>query len=332
MATLLTGCSTGAESPVGSSTTGAPTATTAAPRGEIDIQGHRGARGLKPENTLPSFEAALDLLVTTLELDMHFSLDGVPVIWHDPVVHRDKCRLDANAVIDAPDPDVADESELAIAALTVEQLGAYQCDRNPDPGRFPEQTDDATQLAGADYRIIPLAELFEFVDRYASADDKTSEQRSNAAGVQFNIETKRDPDIPETINDGFDGENAGAFELAVIAAVEDANLVDRVTVQSFDHRSLRAARAAEPRLQIAALTRRNEAFDPEFATFADIWSPDYRSLSADSIGAAHEAGLLVIPWTVNDSDDMTRLIGLGVDGLISDRPDLAMRATGRDES
>lgn len=312
-------------------TTAAATSTTTTAPSAFDVQGHRGARGLQPENTLPGFETALDLGVTTLELDLHFTGDGAVVVWHDPVITGDKCRLDPDATVAAPDPATAADRELAIAVLARDQLRAYRCDTNPDPGRFPEQSPTPTDLAGSNYAIVTLEELFEFVARYETDPTKSDAQRAAAAAVRFNVETKRVPDLPATIGDGFDGTNAGPFEEAILDAVAGFSLSDRVTIQSFDHRSLQAIRAVDPDISLAALTRRNEPFAASFVEFADIWSPDYRSLSAGALSQAQATGMLVIPWTVNEPADMERLIGLGVDGLITDRPDLliASFAAGR---
>jgi glycerophosphoryl diester phosphodiesterase len=299
--------------------------TTGAPPIAVDVHGHRGARGLEPENTLPAFEVALDAGVDALELDLHFTADDVVVVWHDPTVDPAKCGLDPEAGEGALDPDDADATDLAIAALTLAELDAYRCDRNPDRGRFPDQSATGTALAGDDYRIVTLAELFEFVAEYAASDLKTAEQRSAASTVDFNIETKRVPDRPETIGDGFDGVTPGAFELAILDAAETAGVTDRVIIQSFDHRSLEAIRTVDGAIRLAALTRRNEPYPPDLAGFAQIWSPDHRSLSADDLREAHEAGVLVIPWTVNEPRDMNRLIDLGVDGLITDFPDVLVQ-------
>lgn len=287
----------------------------------FDVQGHRGARGLRPESTLPGFEVALDLGVDTLELDLHFTGDGQVVVWHDPTISADKCVSNGNggAALGSP-----------IADLTRDELAGFRCAENPDPERFPDQEAEPTPIAGDDYSIVTLGELFDFVAGYAESDLKSPDQRTNAETVRFNIETKRRPEQPDTIGDGFDGETPGPFELAILDVIAARGIADRVTIQSFDHRSLRAIRAVDESIQLAALTRRNVAFAPEFAEFAEIWSPDHRSLSASGLNDAHVAGMLVVPWTVNDPSDMLRLIDLGVDGLISDRPDLVVRelATG----
>lgn len=296
----------------------------------FDCQGHRGARGLRPENTLPAFETALDLGVTTLELDVHLTVEGEIAIWHDPVISNEKCRLDPRANVVAPDPDdPADQgSKLMIRNLSVEQLRAYRCDRNPDPKAFPNQSPQPTALAGDDYRIVTLEELFDFVDAYNRFVGKSEEQRQNAGRVHFNIETKRQPDKPETINDGFDGLNPGPFEQAILQLVARFGLDDRVIIQSFDHRSLVAIRAVNQAIRLAALTQPGmppaSAASLAAANF-DIWSPHFTDVTVARLAEAHHAGLLVIPWTVNDVSHMRRLALMGVDGLISDRPDLLGR-------
>jgi glycerophosphoryl diester phosphodiesterase len=256
---------------------------------------------------------ALDAGVNTLELDLHFTKDAQVVIWHDPIVSSEKCEV--------VDPAESARLNSEIASLSLVEIGKFRCSKNPDSGRFPDQTATPTTIAGDDYSIIRLGELFEFVTAYSKSELKTPDQRANAEAVRFNIETKRLPERPETINDGFDGETPGPFEVEVLKAIATAGLQGRVTIQSFDHRSLRAIRTADDSTPLAALTRRNEPFDSDFADFAQIWSPDYRSLSAASLIEAQAAGMMVIPWTVNDTSDMNRLIDLGVDGLITDRPD-----------
>ena len=324
MVVLLAGCGAG-ESDV--DTTVDVNADALLPEG-FDVQGHRGARGLRPENTLPAFEAALDAGVTTLELDLHFSADDQVVVWHDPVVDPAKCRLSLDADPDVPDPDEAPEQALAIRNLTVAQLSQFSCDRNPDPGRFPDQVSAPTDIARADFRIVRLSDVFAFVEAYASSDLKTEEQRAGAADVEFNVETKRLRGEPRTIDDGFDGYNPGSFELALLATIGEAGLEGRVIIQSFDHRSLRAIRLADAEIRLAALTS-----DPprDLAQYADwgaqIWSPRASTLDDRLLAQAHAAGLLVIPWTVNDPDEMNDLIELGVDGLITDRPDILLGGT-----
>ena len=130
---------------------------------------------------------------------------------------------------------------------------------------------------------------------------------------------------PENIGDGFDGETAGPFELAVMEAAAATGIEERVIVQSFDHRSLRAIAASGSDLTLAPLTRDRVRSPGQYTEWgASIWSPRASTLTADAVEAAHEAGLLVVPWTVNDVSEMDALIALGVDGIITDRPDLLL--------
>ncbi len=293
---------------------------------DFDAEGHRGARGLLPENTLPAFEAALDLGVTTLELDLHYTQDGEVVVWHDPILDDTKCRLpDEPADPTAPDPKNP-LRRIFISQQPLSVIQSYVCDLNPDKDRFPEQTAVSMPLTQTDYRIVTLDELFDFVAQYASSDLKTEAQRDNAVHVQFNIETKRDPDHPEYIDDGFTGGEAGPFEHAILEIVNGRSLTNRVIVQSFDHRSLRTIRELDSQIRLAALTTRGEAKIDVYAAYKfNIWSPNQRDVTAELVAQAHEEGLLVIPWTVNDPDDMQRFIDWGVDGLISDYPDRLLK-------
>jgi glycerophosphoryl diester phosphodiesterase len=294
----------------------------------FDVEGHRGARGLKPENTLPAFETALDLGVTTLELDLHYTQDRVVVIWHDDMVTADKCYLPSETMAPLPpDPEQSSTSEtsLMISQLSLEQLQKYRCDRNPDVDKYPDQDNLPTALAGDGFRMVSLAELFTFVESYIISQDKSPTQRENAARVQFNLETKRKENNPQAINDGFDGVNPGLFEIAIADLISDFGMVDRAIVQSFDHRSLAVMHELNPKIRLATLTSR---VNPDFTAYSDfgaiIWSPRYQDINSNLLKQAQEAGLKVIPWTVNDPDGMRRMISLGVDGIITDRPDLLL--------
>ena len=284
------------------------------------VEGHRGARGLKPENTLPAIESALDIGVSTLELDLHLTADNQVVVWHDTNLGADKCRFADHVGPEAEFPAAG----VPVASLTIDQLGDHQCDLNPDVSRFPDQDSDPTTLAGDRYQIVTLGAVFDFVATYAESPGKTDEQRARAASVEFNIETKRDVTDPAAIGDDFDGVTPGRFEIEVLAAIDAAGVADRVVIQSFDHRSLWAIRSVDPEVRLAALTSLEP---PDLSGFAaagaNIWSPNFNVMSADLVEEAHDAGLLVIPWTVNERDDMVLVMERGADGLITDRPDIA---------
>ena len=308
---------------------GTPTSGVPAPAFDVPerfrIHGHRGARGLKPENTLPSFEAALDLEVDVLELDLHLSKNDRLVVWHDPFVYDSKCRSaspDSALQLGATREDEPGEHAM-VRRLATGLLARYACDQNPSPERFPDQDNTATALAVSSYRIVTLDELFTFVERYARSEKKSASQRANAASVHFNIELKRHPENPEYIGDGFDGVEPGLFERALVEMIQSRELGERVIVQSFVSDSLWAVHALDPNLRLSILEEERGAPLIDYARRgAHIWSPRAELVTKTSMAEAREAGLQVHPWTVNEPLEMQRLIDLGVDGIISDRPDL----------
>jgi glycerophosphoryl diester phosphodiesterase len=285
----------------------------------FDLQGHRGARGLMPENTLEAFATALEIGVTTIELDLAMTKDGVLVVSHDSTLNPDHTRGPDGKFLDAQGP--------AIRALTRAEVTRYDVGRLK-PGTayaatFPEQRG----IDGA--RIPALTELFDLV------------QRRGAAHVRFNIETKLTPTT------GTDTPDPETFAAAFAAAVRDAGLAARVSVQSFDWRTLVAMRRIAPEIERVCLTidggngdtlqRGRPGASPWTAGFdidefggstprlvaaagCAVWSPLFRNITPDALAEAKSLGLKVIPWTVNEPADMARLIGLGVDGIISDYP------------
>jgi glycerophosphoryl diester phosphodiesterase len=297
---------------------------------KFDLQGHRGARGLSPENTLPSFEKALDVGVTSIETDVHLTRDGVPILVHDPVISNRLFRALGNVSIPAPSPS------LLVSSLTLAQIQSYCADRNPDPVRFPNQNAAETPLATWYARqrdrnpFAPpsLEDLFAFATAYAGPAGeevgKTPAQREQASRMCFDLEIKRVPFHPEVINDAFAGDRPGLLEERVVEAVHAAGMVARTTVRSFDHRSVRALRRLEPGLTGAILfsgTLPADITPIAKAADAQVYCPDYLFLDPPTVTQAHAANLRVIPWTVNDPDHWRRLLDWGVDGLTTDFPD-----------
>jgi glycerophosphoryl diester phosphodiesterase len=286
----------------------------------FDLQGHRGARGLAPENTLAGFTRALAIGVTTLELDCGVTKDGVVVVSHDRVLNPDHTRDAAGNFLAAPGPAIVD--------LTYEELRQFDVGRirpgSEYAAAFPEQVP-------ADGERIPrLADVFALVAASGNRD------------VRFNIETKIDPAHPEQTVSPL------AFARALAAVIQDAGMTARVTVQSFDWRTLRLLGALAPGIGLVALTDQQEGEDtieianpgpspwlgeldvddhggsvPKLvqALGAKTWSPHARDLTPALVAEAHSLGLAVVPWTVNDPADMTAAIALGIDGLITDYPD-----------
>lgn len=284
--------------------------------GAFDLQGHRGARGLAPENTLAAFDTALSLGVTTLEGDLHLTADGVLVLHHDPRLHPDITRGADGQWLRAPTPLLKD---LSLAQLQAFDLGRLRPGSNL-AGTFAQQQPRDGE------RVPTLAALFAHV------------AARGATAVHYNLEIKMHPARQE---------ERPPWEQIVdtlLAQVRAAGLQDRVTVQGFDWRALQRVHAQAPAMRTACLSSAQPRFDtvsdgrwtagltpatqgsvPAMVKAAGcrIWSPAFADLSAESVKAAQALGLQVIPWTVNDAADMHRLIDWGVDGLISDYPDRA---------
>jgi glycerophosphoryl diester phosphodiesterase len=285
----------------------------------LDLQGHRGARGLAPENTLTGFASALAIGVTTLEMDLGVSRDGVVVVAHDPELNPDLAR--------GPDGKWLATAGPALHELDLADIRRFDVGRirpgSRYAGRYPEQR----PLDGG--RIPTLAEVIE-LSRKAGND-----------AVRFNVETKISPLEPDLTA------APEAFARAVIKILRAEGVAGRSTIQSFDWRTLRAANAIAPEVTTACLTVEQRWLDnlergrpgtsawtagldaDDFATVPDlvaaagcgVWSPDYRDLDQAALARAQALGLEVVVWTVNEPDQMRRLIGLGIDGIISDFPD-----------
>ena len=286
----------------------------------FDLQGHRGARGLAPENTLEGFSRALSIGVATLEMDVGMTAEGVIVVSHDPVLNPDITRRPDGTWLDVPGP--------AIRAMTLAELQAYDVGRIRPGTRYAALYPEQVPADGA--RIPTLSEVL----RRAGEASPT---------VRFNIETKLFPDRP--------GLTAPPDEMAraladVIAA---AGMTARAVVQSFDWRTLAWLRDNRPEVARSYLTSQSGGYDtvssrngrpslwlggldaashgtsaPRLVAAAGgrVWSPNHRDLTEERIAEARTLGLAVLPWTVNDAETMERLILWGVDGIITDRPDI----------
>lgn len=291
----------------------------------LEIQGHRGARGLLPENTIPAFERAIELGVDVLELDLGMTRDGVPVVHHDRALDPDRTRDAGGAWLVPPGPFL---NTLDLAALSRFDVGRAA------PGSkiaqwFPDQGPrDGT-------RIPTLAEVLALG------------RRPDARTLRFNIETKLTPLAPE------EAAGPGEFATAVVGVLRAEGMLDRTDLQSFDWRVLHEARKLAPDLSTVCLTAEQrwidnilrghpgpspwtagldiEAFDGSVPRLVEaagctVWSPYYREVTDATLTEAHALGLRVVVWTVNEVDEMLTLARLGVDGIITDYPDRAIEA------
>jgi len=296
----------------------------------FDLQGHRGARGLKPENTLPSFETAFDIGVTSIETDLYLTADGVVVLVHDPFIGENIYRRISP---DAPEPS---ERPL-VSNLTLAQVRCYRGDKNPDPVRFPDQNAGETPLAisfaqsrGIDVFGIPtLTDLLAFAEAYAGEAGKragkTLEQQARVSRLRFDLEIKRVP-FRQPSQDHL-------LERQLVHDLQKTNMVDRAMVRCFDHRSVRLVRTLEPSLTTAVLVAATAAVEPVRLARdagAQVYCPSYEFLDENQVKQLHTAGIRVLPWTVNDPADWARLLDWGVDGITTDFPDrLAATLRGR---
>lgn len=295
----------------------------AGPALAVDIHGHRGARGLLPENTLPAFREAIALGVDVLELDTGMTADGVVVVLHDRELSPDLARIDG-AWIDAP---------MLIHGMTHAELHAVDVGRARPGGKVAERFPDQTSVDGT-----PVPTLAEVLALAAV---------EGPANLRFNIETKLSPLAPDQTAD------PATFAEAVVAQIREAGVEDRAIVQSFDWRTLAVVHRIAPEIRTSYLTaERNwlnnvQAGRPGASPWlggldiddfggsvpqaiaslhGDIWSPYHRDLNAEKLKEAHALGLEVHVWTVNDAAEMKALAEMGVDGIITDYPNVAIEA------
>jgi glycerophosphoryl diester phosphodiesterase len=277
---------------------------------QIEIIGHRGARGLFPENTIEGFRQCLDLGVRSFELDVGMTADGVVVVSHDLALNPAITRDAAGNWLSGNGPLL---HHLTFAALQAYDVGRI---RPASPYRMLHRSQK-----GRDGARIPTLEDVLLL---------SSEAR-------FIIELKTDPRYPDWTAP------PTAMADAVLAIVDRAGAAARIVVESFDWRGPRYIRCTRPELRTAWLTRTETVRDAGLwwdgatpAAFANsvvaavaaqggqIWAPSFETLTRASIAEAHDLGLRVIPWTVNRRAALRRMIGSGVDGVITDRPDVAI--------
>jgi glycerophosphoryl diester phosphodiesterase len=261
----------------------------------IDVQGHRGARGYLPENTLPAFARALEIGVTTLELDVGVTRDGIVVVHHDRGLNPDIARGPDGKWVPKPTP---------IRSLTLAELQRY------DVGRLRPGSDYARRFPlqrPLDGTHIPrLADLFALTARNPT--------------IRFNIEPKSDADKPdETLP-------PEPFARALITEVRKAGLQSRTTVQAFDWRLLEVTEREAPEMPTVYCTE-GKGSDPArvYEAGGKIWSPDFERLTPAKLAQARKWGMKVTVWTVNEPADITRMIDLGIDGIASDYPDRVLQ-------
>lgn len=276
----------------------------------FDIQGHRGARGLRPENTIEAFLIALDTGVTTIELDLAVSRDKQLVVSHEPWMRASICTPP-----DGKTYSEKEEMQFNLYQMDYAEIRKWDCGKRGNPN-FPKQVKTES------FKPL-LSDVIAAVEGHIRSKTRYE--------VDYNIEIKSDPagdnryhPAPEVFSD------------IVVGFLDEYLPTARVVIQSFDFRVLRYIHQKYPQVRLAALTENNKSVRQnldDLGFIPDIYSPDYQKLSRTDIQALHqmhptsrpEKQVRVIPWTVNESREMLSLKAMGVDGVITDYPDRAFK-------
>ncbi|MGY3120549.1 glycerophosphoryl diester phosphodiesterase [Bradyrhizobium sp. S3.14.4] len=291
----------------------------------FDLEAHRGGRALLPENTLPAFANALSMGVDTLELDAGVTADGEVVVSHERGLNPDLARDAGGAYVAAPGTPFV---KLRLADVRTYDVGQIRPDSS-----YAKQFPDQRAVPGT--RIPTLGELFALV------------RKAGNTRVRFNIETKIDPNHPDESLD------PRGFVAKLLQLIEAEGFSDRVMIQSFDWRTLLLVQQQAPTIPTVYLTLQRGSgqtvaldkatnwtagFSPADhggslprtikAAGGTVWSPYFGDVTEAVVSEAHTLGLRIVVWTVNKREDMARMIELGVDGIISDRPDLLRQVAG----
>lgn len=267
-----------------------------------DIQGHRGGRGLMPENTIPAMRRALALGVTTLEMDAAISQDKQVLLSHDPYMNAD--------FVHRPDGQPLTKEQgkaLRLYSLPYAEIRRYDVGSHGNP-KFPRQ-----QKLRA-YKPL-LAEVIDSAEAYA--------QRTHRPAPFYNIETKTTP-----AGDGTNHPAPDEFVRLLLAVIAQKGVQSRVIIQSFDPRTLEVVHRTQPQLRTALLVENQDGLAENLQRLSfvpSIYSPHYKLVTAQLVQACHQQRMQVIPWTVNTAEDVAQLLQLQVDGFITDYPDLMHR-------
>lgn len=277
--------------------------------GAVDLQGHRGARGNRPENTIPAFQYCIENHMTTIELDTNLTKDRQLIVYHDSVLNSKICRDESGQPL-AP---------LPIRELTVADLKRLDCGvaANKD---FPEQI----PVKGT--RLITLAEFFEFIRIF-------EQNHTGLKPIRFNIEMK--------FGKGYSRSEVNTTAQLMVKTVADAGMDERSTVQSFVLEALPVVKRLNEHIRTSALFEpgilrsvllksgfscgRKKIIQKALAVDADIISPHFLYADRKFIQLCHGCGKKVLPWVLNDEKLIEYFLYLGVDGIISDYPDRLYR-------
>ena len=267
----------------------------------FDKQGHRGCRGLMPENTIPAMLKAIDLGVTTLEMDIVFTKDKVAILSHEPFFNHDITTLPGGQFI--PEKE---EKKYNIYRLSFEETQQYDVGLKPHPRFINQQKLAATKPS--------LAALIDSVENYLSLHKLPL--------VNYNIETKTTP-----FSDNIYHPAPREFVELLMQVIRNKGITNRVIIQSFDFRTLQILHDSYPAVKTSMLVEDYDkrTLDQQLNSLGftpTIYSPAHTLVNKELVDACHAKKIKIIPWTVNDTATIHKLKQLGVDGIISDYPNL----------
>ncbi len=266
---------------------------------KFDLEGHRGCRGLMPENTIPAMLRAIDLNVNTLEMDVVITSDNKVVVSHEPFFNHEITTLPSGNPIKAKE-----EQTYNIYKMTYDSVEKFDVGMRPHP-RFPAQKKLNVQKP-------LLSTLIDSVESYLV--------NTNHPKVMYNIEIKS----TNTTDNIFHPEPEKFADL-LMGIIEKKGIENRVIIQSFDPRSLKIVSQKYPAVQLSLLIEnqkiRIKGFEKQYGFKPDILSPEYVLLTKEIVDSLHKSRIKVIPWTVDDLPAAKNLYEMGVDGIITDYPD-----------
>jgi glycerophosphoryl diester phosphodiesterase len=269
---------------------------------KFDVQGHRGARGLMPENTIPAFLMALDSGVTTIEMDLAVTKDKQLVVSHEPWMSAAIC-------LDPQGKSFTEKNEKKynIYNMDYEEVRAFDCGTKENQ-KFPSQENMAAVKPLLRDVIVAVEDHIRSFSRYE---------------VDYNIEIKSDKETDNKFHPAPE-----EFSDLVFTFIDEYLPWDRVVIQSFDFRVLKYWHEKHPEVRLSALVENGGSIDQnlqDLGFIPSIYSPDFRLLSKEKVAYLHQKKIRVIPWTVNEVGEMLMLKGMGVDGFITDYPNRARK-------
>jgi glycerophosphoryl diester phosphodiesterase len=265
----------------------------------IITQGHRGCRGLMPENTIAAMKKGIDLGAQVLELDVVISKDKQVIVSHDTYMAAEISLKPSGDIITA-----AEEKNLLLYNMPYAEIIKYDVGSKHNT-KFPQQQNFPA------YKPL-LSVLIDSADLYAKQQGKPL--------PSYNIEIKSQPE-----KDEIEHPKTAVFVELLMSVLKDRKITDRMNIQSFDVRPLQLIHQQYPAIKLSFLTANAKSVNDNLTQLGfvpAIYSPYYKTVTADAVKICHDKGIRIIPWTVNTKEEINTLINLGADGIITDYPDL----------